>query len=51
VPVSIRDAQNSPTDQAWIQRHYHEYLDNLSRLSMNTGLFLQSVSMASANRN
>jgi predicted acetyltransferase len=39
VPVSIRDAQNSPTDQAWIQRHYPEYLDNLSQLSMNTGLF------------
>jgi predicted acetyltransferase len=39
VPVSIRDAQNSPQDQLWIQRQYPEYLNDLSDLSMNTGMF------------
>jgi len=39
VPVSIRDAQNSPQDRAWIQSHYPEYLEDLSQLSMNTGMF------------
>jgi predicted acetyltransferase len=39
VPVSIRDAQNSPQDRTWIQAQYPEYLEDLSTLSMNTGMF------------
>ncbi len=39
MPVTIRDAQNSEADRAWIQKHYSVYLDDLSLLSMNTGLF------------
>lgn len=39
MPVSIRDAHNSPQDRLWIQRHYPEYLQDLSDLSMNTGMF------------
>ena len=39
MPVSIRDAQNSPQDRTWIQAHYPEYLEDLSQLSMNTGMF------------
>lgn len=39
VPVTIRDAQNSEADRAWIQSQYPEYLEDLSQLSMNTGVF------------
>lgn len=39
MPVSIRDAQNSPQDRNWIQLQYPEYLEDLSQLSMNTGMF------------
>jgi predicted acetyltransferase len=39
VPVSIRDALHSPHDRSWIEKSYAEYLDDLSRLSMNTGMF------------
>lgn len=39
MPVSIRDAQHSAHDRTWIQRHYPEYLNDLSDLSMNTGMF------------
>ena len=39
VPVSIRDAKNSATDRTWIRTQYPEYLEDLSRLSMNTGIF------------
>lgn len=39
MPVSIRDAQNSPADRTWIQAQYPEYLEDLSHLSMNTGMF------------
>ena len=39
MPVSIRDAQRSDQDRAWIQKQYSEYLEDLSRLSMNTGMF------------
>lgn len=39
MPVSIRDAQHSESDRTWIQTHYEIYLEDLSRLSMNTGLF------------
>jgi predicted acetyltransferase len=39
VPVSIRDALHSPQDRSWITKSYAEYLDDLSQLSMNTGIF------------
>lgn len=39
MPVSIRDALHSLKDRAWIQKSYAEYLEELSRLSMNTGIF------------
>ncbi|HKE96447.1 MAG TPA: GNAT family N-acetyltransferase [Povalibacter sp.] len=39
MPVSIRDAQHSDADRAWIRSHYAAYLEDLSQLSMNTGLF------------
>ncbi|HEU4602070.1 MAG TPA: GNAT family N-acetyltransferase [Steroidobacteraceae bacterium] len=37
--VRIRDAQNSAQDRNWIQSQYPEYLEDLSQLSMNTGMF------------
>jgi predicted acetyltransferase len=39
MPTAIRDAQNSPQDRHWIEAQYLEYLDDLSRLSQNTGMF------------
>lgn len=39
MPVSIRDALNSPRDRQWIQVQYPEYLEDLSQMSMNTGVF------------
>ena len=39
MPVSIRDALHSTQDRSWIQKSYAEYLDDLSQLSMNTGIF------------
>jgi len=39
MPVRIRDAKNSATDRSWIQSQYLEYLEDLSQLSMNTGMF------------
>jgi predicted acetyltransferase len=42
VPVSIRDALHSPQDRDWIRETYAEYLDELTRLSMNTGIFPMS---------
>jgi len=39
VSVRIRDAQNSAQDRTWIQSQYPEYLEDLSQLSMNTGMF------------
>lgn len=42
MPVSIRDALNSPRDRQWIQAQYPEYLEDLSQLSMNTGIFPSS---------
>ena len=39
MPVSIRDALNSPRDRQWIQAQYPEYLEDLSHMSMNTGIF------------
>ncbi len=37
--VTIRDAADAPTDRAWIQSVYQNYLEDLSKVSMNTGLF------------
>lgn len=39
MPVSIRDARNSPEGRNWIQSVFREYLDDLTRVSMNTGVF------------
>ena len=39
MPISIRDALNSEQDRLWIEEQYPEYLEDLSRLSMNTGMF------------
>jgi predicted acetyltransferase len=39
VPVSIRDALHSPQDRAWIGKGYAEYIEELSQLNMNTGVF------------
>lgn len=39
MPVSIRDALNSPRDRQWIQAQYPEYLEDLSHMGMNTGVF------------
>jgi predicted acetyltransferase len=37
--VSIRDARNSPVDRQYIQKAFTDYLDDLTRLNMNTGMF------------
>src|SRR5712671_76752 len=37
--VSIRDARNSRDDRRWIESAYQEYLDDLTRISQNTGMF------------
>jgi predicted acetyltransferase len=37
--IRIRDAKHSPADRSWIQSQYLEYLEDLSQLSMNTGMF------------
>ena len=37
--ISIRDASRSPDDRRFIHESYGEYLDDLSRVSMNTGMF------------
>jgi predicted acetyltransferase len=39
VTVTIRDANAAEGDHAWIQKAYRSYLDDLSRLTRNTGLF------------
>jgi predicted acetyltransferase len=39
VAISIRDALNSDADRLWIEEQYPEYLEDLSKLSMNTGMF------------
>ena len=39
MPIRIRDAKNSPPDRSWIQQQYFEYVEDLSQLSMNTGMF------------
>ena len=39
MPVSIRDAKNSAADRTWIRTQYPDYLDDLSQVSMNTGIF------------
>lgn len=37
--ISIRDARNSADDRRWIEEAFGDYLDDLNRLSMNTGMF------------
>ena len=37
--VSIRDARNSAVDRQYIQKAFADYLDDLTRLNMNTGVF------------
>lgn len=37
--VSIRDASASAADRQWIQRTYGEYLNDLTAMNMNTGMF------------
>lgn len=37
--VSIRDARHSAADREWIQHAHNEYLNDLTRVNMNTGLF------------
>jgi predicted acetyltransferase len=37
--VSIRDARTSKEDRRWIEESYKEYLDDLTRISLNTGVF------------
>lgn len=37
--IRIRDAKNAQSDRSWIQNQYLEYLEDLSQLSMNTGMF------------
>ena len=39
MPVSIRDALHSVQDRAWISQTYADYVEELSRASMNTGVF------------
>jgi predicted acetyltransferase len=39
VPVSIRDAKHSAADRTWIRAQYPEYLEDLSQLNKNTGVF------------
>jgi predicted acetyltransferase len=39
MPIRIRDAKHSAPDRTWIQSQYREYLEDLSQLSMNTGMF------------
>ena len=37
--VSIRDARRSAADRHWIESSFERYLDDLMRVSMNTGMF------------
>jgi predicted acetyltransferase len=39
VTVTIRDAGSSEDDRQWIESIYPEYLDDLTRIHMNTGMF------------
>lgn len=39
MPVTIRDARHSPEGRNWIQSVFREYLDDLTKVSMNTGVF------------
>lgn len=39
MPVSIRDARHSPTDRNYIHSTFEDYLDDLTRINMNTGMF------------
>lgn len=37
--VSIRDARRSAADRTWIETRFDDYLDDLMRVNMNTGMF------------
>jgi predicted acetyltransferase len=37
--VSIRDARNSPADRQYIQKAFVDYLDDLTHVNLNTGMF------------
>ncbi|MBC7982321.1 MAG: GNAT family N-acetyltransferase [Candidatus Obscuribacterales bacterium] len=37
--ISIRDARRSPADKSWIENNFEHYLDDLMRVSLNTGMF------------
>jgi predicted acetyltransferase len=37
--VSIRDARHSPADRQYIQKAFVDYVDDLTRMNMNTGMF------------
>lgn len=39
MPVSLRDARHSPEGRRWIEGVFPEYLDSLTAVSMNTGIF------------
>lgn len=37
--VSLRDARSYPAGRSWIESAFHEYLEALSVVSLNTGMF------------
>jgi len=39
VTVSLRDARDYPAGRSWIESVFHEYLEALTAVSMNTGMF------------
>src|SRR6267154_1372586 len=39
VTVSLRDAQHYPAGRSWIEGVFHDYLEALSVVSLNTGMF------------
>ncbi|MGE0114334.1 MAG: GNAT family N-acetyltransferase [Steroidobacteraceae bacterium] len=39
MPVSLRDVRHSPEGRRWIEGVFPEYLDSLTTVSMNTGIF------------
>lgn len=39
MPISLRDARHSPEGRRWIEGVFPEYLDSLTAVSANTGIF------------
>ena len=39
MPISLRDARHSPEARRWIEGVFPEYLDSLTAVSTNTGIF------------